>query len=205
MRYNELVSKKILSLHFIKNITMKFSKCLVLSLLFFVLGNVYSQDSIVAQSASTAAGVMQRQLGHLSWQTGEKIPKMELSTLLDATQYKRYRVSHNCFVASIPLYAVSGTLLGASIFCYGTGKTIINSSSDGDAGTVIGGVIGTTLMYAMGTIFIISSVVALIPAVTLTIYSTTQLNKIAKNYNQLHAVSLNMNTGIDHIGMTINF
>lgn len=102
----------------------------------------------------------------------------QLQEMLSAEQYKNYNIARNCYIASIPLYVISGCWFAFSGFWIGAGIHFL-SISDGMG-------IGISLTLAFCTS--IAASFTLVPAIILHQTGKNRLQDIAAAYNAQYKI-----------------
>ena len=121
------------------------------------------------------------------------LKKEQLQTMLLYEQFRNYRISRNCFVASIPLLS-----LGVGLTAFGGTIIFFIGNKDHLAGKNIG------VLLAIGT-----GITFLTSGITLISCSAIKLNSIAENYNKQRHHSyfqngLQLNYGFVGNGIGVN-
>ena len=107
------------------------------------------------------------------------LTKMQLQSMLSEQQFKDYKVARNCYIASIPLFALSGC--GIAITTTWIGMGMYSRFSDGSKGD-------TVMMYILAGTTLAGTLAPLVPAIVLHVRGKKQLNKLALDYNSQHKI-----------------
>jgi hypothetical protein len=177
-------------------------KCSLILFLFFI-NLAGAQQSIIS---------LQRYRGNLTTDSliANKKPvlltKFQLQEILSVDQFKSYKTAHNCYVASIPLFTLSGcgVVISATFLGMGIYSELPSHHQDFGHGAV------NWIMYMFSGITLGTTMGTLIPAIILYVNSKNKLNKIASNYNSIYKISYNsvrLNLGLtsNGIGIKLNF
>lgn len=137
--------------------------------------------------------------------TQKHLTNVQVEQMFSTTQYQQYLKAHRCYVAAIPLWAVSGGCLTASAFCGYIGYSIIHGDPETNAWASIFSALMGSYFYVLSGITATACVITFIPATALTVYGKHQLNNLADHYQPNKSLSLRAGMYNGGIGLALNF
>ena len=147
--------------------------------------------------------LLMRKHGHLQFAgTSEKLNDAEVQSLLISSDFTKYKQARKEFIASIPLWALTGVVGGAAIYwmCMGIDGDIHAGYHGSDIYST--GMVGWMIAGFTSLLFL----APFIPALVLTIDSYKKLNRVANNYNMGYSpVSFKFGLTTSGIGLSLTF
>lgn len=145
-------------------------------------------------------------------ETGEKLSKYNLKSILDEEAYDNYAKGRKQRIASYTFWGVSTVCAASSITSFTIANTIKNNCinnhdhSEQDGTWMCDDAPGLFTCWAIGGLFAAGTVIYAIPATVLTITSNKNINEAVDSFNQKTSeVTLNFGATNNGIGFTLNF